>query len=158
MPRRRGIGLDFVDALPADGERRLMLAVLIDAVRLTRSLQAQQSETGHLPLLKRRQLLREYAWFQSEERERPFAFETICEALGLDAEYIRRCVFQPPKDAVLLPVRRYAARVEESWLRQRKFGGRIVVEGRRRRRSKSARASNHAFADYEVALSAAAHG
>ncbi|MCX8072680.1 MAG: hypothetical protein N3C12_09535 [Candidatus Binatia bacterium] len=135
MPRRRGIGLDFLDALPSDGERRLMLAVLVDAVRLTRSLQAEEARAGQLSLLKRRQLLREYAWFQSAERDRPFAFQVICEALGLDADYVRRCVFRQPDALLPMPVRRYAARVEESWLRQRKHGGQIVLLKRRRRTS-----------------------
>lgn len=137
MPRRRGIGLDFVDALPSDGERRLMLAVLIDAVRLTRSLQVEEAKTGHLSFIKRRQLMREYNWFRSPERGRPFAFQTICEALGLDADYVRRCVLHPSHtQTAALPVRRYAARVEESWLRQRKHGGQIVLLHRRRRRSR----------------------
>ncbi len=133
MARRRGIGLDFVDALPAEGERRLMLAVLIDAVRLTRSLQLEASRVGQLPLIKRRQLLREYQWFASQDRDRPFAFQSICEALGLDADYVRRCVVRDSSSAQPMPVRRYAARVEESWLRQRKHGGKIVLLQRRRR-------------------------
>ncbi len=136
MSRRRGIGLDFVDALPTDGERRLMLAVLIDAVRLTRSLQAEEARVGELPLVKRRLLAREYQWFASKDRERPFAFQAICEALGLDADYVRRCVFREAGTNSSMPVRRYAARVEESWLRQRKYGGKIVLLRRRRRRSR----------------------
>lgn len=139
MPRRRGIGLDFVDALPADGERRLMLAVLIDGVRLTRALKLQEAQHGQLSLLKRRQLLREYAWFRNTERNHPFSFPTICQALGLDADYVRRCVFHGHEPAEFMPVRRYASRVEESWLRQRKHGGRIVPFERRKRRKRRSR-------------------
>lgn len=116
-----------------------MLAVLIDAVRLTRSLQSEEARIGQLPLLKRRQLLREYKWFNSTQRDRPFAFQSICEALGLDAEYVRRCVFRNVDSKTSMPVRRYAARVEESWLRQRKYGGKIVLLQRHRRRSHKAR-------------------
>lgn len=133
MPRRRGLGLDFVEALPPEGERRLMLAVLIDAVRLTRSLQSCAARHA-LSLVKERQLVRELSWFFSFDRSHPFAFENICEALGLEAEYIRRCLTDSRWVAVSRPVRRYAVRVEESWMRQRKYGGQIYIPAPRRRK------------------------
>ena len=133
MPRRRGLGLDFVDALPPEGERRLMLAVLMDAVRTARTLQHRAAHRP-LPLVKERELRRELSWFFSSDRAHPFAFENICEALGLEAEYIRRCVKDGRWAAITKPVRRYAARVEESWIRQRKYGGQIYIPLPRRRK------------------------
>ncbi len=133
MTRRRGLGLDFVDALPPDGERRLMLAVLIDAVRVTRTLQKERS-THPLPLVRERELVREMSWFLSPDRSHPFAFECICDALGLNADYIRRCISQPPQNEASKPVRRYASRVQESWIRQQKHGGRLYLQVRRRRK------------------------
>jgi hypothetical protein len=140
MTRRRGLGLDFVDALPPDGERRLMLAVLMDAVRLTRSLQARAMHR-HLPLVKEQELHRELSWFFSSDRSHPFAFENICDALGLNADYIRRCVADRRIATSVRPVRRYAARVEESWLRQRKHGGRLYLPAPRRRKRRAAAAA-----------------
>lgn len=119
MARRRGLGLEFVEALPQDGERRLMLAVLIDAVR---SVSAPHAATPHLRT--HRELLRERAWFTCDDRARTFSFQNICDSLGLNADYIRRCVLK--REVKPVRVRRYAAKAEESWLRQRKDRGLIV--------------------------------
>ena len=65
------------------GERRLLVAILIDAMnirqrrcRLRRNAPALQRETER--------------WFASRERRWPFAFESICDTLELDAGRIRR--------------------------------------------------------------------
>jgi len=114
MPRRRGGGSDFLDALPSDGERRLMLAVLIDAMRAL--LRHWPAASPHPT----RALLREQAWFKSDDHRHPFSFINICGALGLNADYIRRCVLGRADSRGRLRLRRYAATVEESWLRQRR--------------------------------------
>jgi hypothetical protein len=65
------------------GERRLMLAVLAEAVgtfRRTAGAESRQdqrlfAETAH--------------WFGSDDGGAPFAFANICDTLGLDAGYIR---------------------------------------------------------------------
>ena len=117
MPRKRGGGSDFMDALPSDGERRLMLAVLIDAMRAL-----HHHRRSAATLRTSRAWLRDRAWFKADESSQPFSFVNICSALGLEADYIRRCVLGPAAAPRPANLRRYAARVEESWLRQRKDG------------------------------------
>ena len=117
MARRRGLGIDFIEALPPDGERRLMLAVLIDAIR---SLRARHSATVRLRAY--RAWLHDRAWLQSDDRSQLFSFMNICDSLGLNAEYIRRCVLRPPPLARPGRLHRYAAKAEESWFRQQRHG------------------------------------
>ncbi len=115
MSRKRGGGSDFLDALPADGERRLMLAVLIDAIRAVhpRQLHTENARSS-------RAWLRDRAWLNADDPARPFSFVNICGALGLEADYVRRCVLGRAATPQPVKIRRYAARVEDSWLRQRK--------------------------------------
>ena len=114
MSKSRQLGTDFVDALPSDGERRLMLAVLIDAIRVVTQhpsavcIRAQQA------------WLRERAWLQSDDHLQPFSFVNICTALGFNSDYIRRAVLHLAHRERRLRLHRYAAKVEESWLRQRR--------------------------------------
>jgi hypothetical protein len=68
-------------AYEAFGERRLMLAVLEDAIRTL--LLARRAAVP------RKRLLRELAWLQSTSQSEPFAFESICDVLGLDPGYLR---------------------------------------------------------------------
>ncbi len=109
--RSRGVGLKFIDALPDDGERRLMLAVLLDAIRTV----AKRRSTGGEMRLDRASL-REHAWLQANDATEPFSFLSICHALGLDAGYVRRRVLHPSPN-MQGPARRYAMKVAESWLR-----------------------------------------
>src|SRR5438270_4828851 len=104
MPRKRGGGSDFVDALPTDGERRLMLAVLMDAIR---AFDHHRRGGSSLPVS--RAWLRERAWLKADEPARPFSFVNICSALGLEPEYVRRCVLNPTRLGERGPARRYAA-------------------------------------------------
>ncbi len=109
--RSRGVGLKFIDALPDDGERRLMLAVLLDAIRTvgTRNPKVSQIRSD-------RASRRERAWLQADDESQPFSFVSICHALGLDAGYVRRRVLQASPHAYG-PARRYAMKVTESWSR-----------------------------------------
>lgn len=68
-----------------DGPRRLMLAVLRDAVHLLTTVRARgrgDSEEVGAAL----------AWVESSDRTALFAFERICEELAIDPSYVRRGV------------------------------------------------------------------
>jgi hypothetical protein len=74
-------------AEPACGERRLLLAVLEDGIRTF--LKYARATHGR-PLNLQREA---YVWLSSHEQSSdPFAFENICEALGIDAERLRQRV------------------------------------------------------------------
>jgi hypothetical protein len=111
MARGRGTGLVFLDALPEDGERRLMLAVLMDAIRTLTQL---PRATPHLQ--KHKVWMQERAWIMADDPSQPFSFVSICHALGLEAGYVRRCVLHRLGE-VRRPARRYAAKAGESWAR-----------------------------------------
>src|SRR2546428_4243167 len=77
----------FFDRLQADAslqpEKRLMLAVLEDAVGTFQKYVNVGSRHG------RRLFSEAEEWFASEDADWPFAFVNVCQALGLDAEYLR---------------------------------------------------------------------
>jgi hypothetical protein len=65
-------------------ERRLLLAVLIDAIISFRRLRAgARSQT-------RRRLLESEHWIRSDDRRWPCSFINVCEALGIAYEPLRR--------------------------------------------------------------------
>ena len=67
-----------------DGERRLMVAILEDAVEVYRK---QAGATDR----KRRQLFDDAeAWIESGDTKWIFSFENICDVLGIHAAYLRR--------------------------------------------------------------------
>ena len=74
---------------PAGAERRLMLAVLEDAIHCLRE---------HVGVMGARSL-RLYAdarrWLASEDEQSPFGFRRICEVLELDAGSVRRHLRTP---------------------------------------------------------------
>jgi hypothetical protein len=113
VPKTKQAGFDFIDALPNDGERKLMLAVLIDAIR-TLSQQFGAARGAH-----RHAWLQDQAWVSSEDHLTPFSFINICSALGLNAGYVRRLIRHLQRGKDTFRVHRYAAKVEESWERQR---------------------------------------
>src|SRR2546430_15861612 len=66
-----------------DGERRLMIAVLEDAVDVYRKQAAAQEARGQ-------QLFREAEeWIEDLGRTWLFSFENICDVLDIDSEYVR---------------------------------------------------------------------
>ena len=69
---------------PLTGELQLRLAVLEDCLRSL--LLTNGNGAGE------RRRRRELAWIESRDREAPFAFESLCDALGIDAERLRRRV------------------------------------------------------------------
>jgi hypothetical protein len=67
-------------------EQRLMLSVLVDAINLIRGWQGTGSA-------RRRQAFAEAAhWINVTRTNYPFSFESICDALGIDAEIVRRWI------------------------------------------------------------------
>ena len=67
-----------------DGERRLMIAVLEDAVDVYRKLVGARDA-------RRQQLFHDAEeWLESEDRSWIFSFQNICDVLGIESEYLRR--------------------------------------------------------------------
>lgn len=65
------------------GERRLMIAVLEDAIDVFRKRAGARDRRG-------RQLFEEAeAWIEDTDRSWLYAFENVCDVLGIDAEYLR---------------------------------------------------------------------
>ncbi len=81
--------LRVADAQLAGPQKRLMLAVLqtvLDDCRGT----AYARATGVVSREDQRAQRSAIAYFQSRDRSWPFSFDNICEAIGLDAEGVRR--------------------------------------------------------------------
>ncbi|MGH7893416.1 MAG: hypothetical protein ACREQL_02050 [Candidatus Binatia bacterium] len=68
----------------ASAERRLMVAVLEDAVRTL--LAARRLS------IRPKWIRSEYEWIKSTDQRDPFAFESICDVLGIDPGAVRRRV------------------------------------------------------------------
>jgi hypothetical protein len=83
-------------AEPAGGERRLLLAVLEDGIRTL--LKYARATHGRAFNLRREAL----TWLTMPERRDVFAFENICETLGIDAMRLRQRVLS---EATAEPVR-----------------------------------------------------
>ena len=67
-----------------DGERRLMIAVLEDAVDVYRKQAAARDGRG------RQLFLDAEEWIEDPDRTWLFSFQNICDVLDLDADYLRR--------------------------------------------------------------------
>ena len=67
-----------------DGERRLMIAVLEDALDVYRKQLVAHDGRGRQLFLEAEQ------WLEDREANDLFSFENICDVLDLNAEYIRR--------------------------------------------------------------------
>jgi hypothetical protein len=75
--------VQFADHDTNQGEKRLMLAVLEEAV-------ATFQRNTHAKTRRGQRLFREVEeWIQSEDVSWTFAFENVCHTLGLDPEYLR---------------------------------------------------------------------
>jgi hypothetical protein len=66
-----------------EGERRLMLAVLEDAVSCYQRFALARDERG------RHEFAEARAWIESADREWPFSYENVCDVLGIDPAYVR---------------------------------------------------------------------
>src|SRR5437867_7590685 len=82
-------------AEPACGERRLLLAVLEDGIRTF--LKNARATHGRAFNLRREAL----TWLTTDDRSDVFAFENICEALGIDASRLRQRVLGEAPDGEL---------------------------------------------------------
>jgi hypothetical protein len=68
----------------ADGERRLMVAILEDAVDVYRKQAGARDR-------KRRQMFEDAeAWIESSDNSWIFSYENICDVLSIDAGYLRK--------------------------------------------------------------------
>jgi len=76
----------FGRAEPAHPERELRRAVLADAIAM---ILTDAKAAGRRSISLRDQRREALAWVLSEDRSDPFAFERICEALGIDAGWLR---------------------------------------------------------------------
>lgn len=82
----------FFQALRAkgqsDGERRLMIAVLEDAVNcFMKQIHATDPKARQL-------FLDAEAWIAAEDRTWFFSFDNVCDTLDLDPEYVREGLFK----------------------------------------------------------------
>jgi hypothetical protein len=67
-----------------DGEIKLMLAVLKDAIRTyIRDIDGQTAQA-------RRDFLETYQWFHAADQDGVFAYDNVCESLGLEPSRLRR--------------------------------------------------------------------
>jgi hypothetical protein len=68
---------------PGDPERKLMFAILVDAIQTYQKFADSKSFRGKALCRK------EEAWFWSEDFDRVFSFANICEVLGLNPAFFR---------------------------------------------------------------------
>lgn len=76
-------GGEHADGPSLQPEKRLMIAVLKDALLVVRRYQASEGPWAQ------RQLREAEEWFASHDTSWPFAFERICEELALDPDHVR---------------------------------------------------------------------
>jgi hypothetical protein len=69
-----------------ESERRLLVAVLQDAIRCYLVNRDTQSPA------RRREFCEAQWWFQSQSRRSLFAFENVCDLLGINSDQLRRIV------------------------------------------------------------------
>ncbi len=133
----------FPDTDPTDGvahaaskvaepERRLLLAVLSDAIVRVRQLATSRRQYG------RRELVEAARWIRSDDRSWPYSFVNVCAALDLEPGPIRRTVVGWLHSSPTTPVTRRALLV-----------GRL--KPRRRRKSTAANAKAAAVAERSTA-------
>ncbi len=69
--------------LPAEGERKLLFAVLEDAIRTY--LRHRDNDAAH----NNEDFVEAAEWLSCDDECGPFAFLSVCEALGIDADSLR---------------------------------------------------------------------
>lgn len=75
-------------AIPETPERRLLLAVLLDAIVCVQRISS--TPPGQL----RRELEESQRWIRSDDCAWPYSFVNVCEALGLAHQPIRRALLE----------------------------------------------------------------
>lgn len=71
-----------------EGEKRLMIAILKDAVECLDKFRSSRSSSG------RSHYLNALEWVQDENTEWLFSFTNICDLLGFDPEYLREVLLK----------------------------------------------------------------
>jgi len=74
----------FLRKTPLEPERKLMLAVLEDAIACFQNFIFARDKKGKLTFRETKE------WIFKEHSDRLFSFENICEVLGFDPDYIRQ--------------------------------------------------------------------
>ncbi|MBI3769474.1 MAG: hypothetical protein HY271_13425 [Deltaproteobacteria bacterium] len=87
---------------PVQPERRLMLAVLSDAIVLFQTRGPQLTQRRDLEDAKR--------WILSDDRTWPFSFVNVCDTLGIAFEPLRRALLKGRRELPLPPHRAAARR------------------------------------------------
>jgi hypothetical protein len=72
----------------AEGERKLLLALLMDSVRCL------FGEVGGPPTIRARLATEARAWIEKRHDAAPYSFENVCAWLELPAERLRRCLLE----------------------------------------------------------------
>jgi len=70
--------------LPSEGERKLLFAVLEDAIRCY-----LRHRDGDTAARNNEEFVEAVQWLSSDEDSGPFTYISICEALGIDADSLR---------------------------------------------------------------------
>jgi hypothetical protein len=70
--------------LPSEGERKLLFAVLEDAIRTYLRHRDSGAEARN-----NEDYVEAAEWLSSDDESGPFAFVSVCEALGIDADSLR---------------------------------------------------------------------
>jgi hypothetical protein len=70
--------------LPSEGERKLLFAVLEDAIRCFLKYRDNGKNA-----LSNEDFVEAVGWLSSDDEEGPFAFVSVCEALGINADLLR---------------------------------------------------------------------
>ena len=91
-----------------EGERRLMLAVLEDAV------DAYRKHVGACDPREQACFLEAKEWFYSSDRTWLFAFENICDVLEMNADYLRSGLDRWRRALVIRAAERSETRYEEA--------------------------------------------
>jgi hypothetical protein len=87
----QGIGLlpvQFAESrrkkLPSEGERKLLFAVLEDAIRCYLKYRDRGAEARN-----NEEFVEAAEWLSSDDGDGPFAYVSVCAALGIDADCLR---------------------------------------------------------------------
>lgn len=88
----------FRGAAHLEGERRLMLAVLEDAVSCF------QKYAGATRPRSKRLFKESEEWFLDTDGTWPFSFESVCSVLGFNAEYVRKRLMNWKEQLLAQPV------------------------------------------------------
>ncbi len=109
-PLRASMEIERLGGVAQGPERELFIAILYDAIQVL----LNSHPLGHGDDARR---YREAVWWiESLDNDYIFSFESVCEALGIDADYLRAGL-QSPKVTRLQKVRKGSAAALPEWIR-----------------------------------------